>query len=204
MLTFIVGKDTERASARREVLAKYSLREVLHADELTVSSLVAKAEEQTLFGDTRAYIADGEVTESFVKDLLEIAPHLLASPHLFLFEAESGALLVKLLEKTKGEVLKVKAPPKEKIFDVFSLANAFAKKDKKKLWMLFQEAMQNDVQPEALVGILAWKARSTLAQKGIKDTAAVAQSSALVCMYHDAHRGEGDLSLLLERFILSL
>ena len=204
MLTFIVGKDTERASARARVLAKYPLREVLRSEELSASSLSAKAEEQTLFGDTRAYIADGEVTESFAKELLEIAPQLLASPHLFLFETEATAPLVKILEKTKGEVTKVKAPPKEKTFDVFSLANAFAKKDKKKLWMLFQEALIDGVQPEALVGILAWKARSALSHSGAKDTEAIAQSSALVRMYHDAHRGEGDLSLLLERFILSL
>ena len=204
MLKFIVGKDTERADVRRKELAGFVLRETLRGDELSISSLEGKASEETLFGDTRAYVAEGEIDESFAKELVSIAGLLLSSSHLFVFEAEGGAPLLKLLEKTKGEIIKVKAPPKEKTFDVFSLSNAYANKDKKKLWLLLQEAYEAGIAPEALVGILSWKARTVLAQKGAKDEKAVAQSSALVSMYHDAHRGEGDLSLLLERFVLSL
>lgn len=204
MLKFIVGPEIERAVARRKVLADFALREALKSDELSISSLVAKASEETLFGDTRAYIADGEIDEVFAKEIISIAGLLLSSSHLFVFEADGGAPLLKLLEKTKGEVLRVKAPPKEKTFDVFSLGNAYASRDKKKLWLLLQEASGAGVAPEALVGILSWKARTILAQKGVKDKEATANSSALVRMYHDAHRGEGDLSLLLERFVLSL
>ena len=204
MLKFIVGPDKERAQARAKELASFPLREVLREEEFSIASLSAKASEQTLFGDTRVYSIDGELTEGYAKELILIAPLLLSSPHLFIFETEGRAPLVKLLEKTKGEVIKVKAPPKEKTFDVFSLANAYAARDKKKLWMLFQESLENEVQPEALVGILAWKARSVLAQKGPTDVKAVEQSSALIRMYHDAHRGEGSLDLLLERFILGL
>ena len=204
MLKFIVGKDTERAEARRKELVDFVLRETLRGDDLSLSSLEAKAGEETLFGDTRAYVAEGEIDEEYAKQLVTVAGALLSSSHLFIFEAEGGAPLVKLLEKTKGEVVKVKAPPKEKTFDVFSLGNAYASKDKKKLWLLLQEAYEAGIAPEALVGILSWKARTILAQRGVKDEKAVAQSSALVSMYHDAHRGEGDLSLLLERFVLSL
>lgn len=204
MLKFIVGKDTERAGARRKELTDFVLRETLRGDELSLSSLEAKAGEETLFGDTRAYVAEGEIDEEYAKQLVSVAGALLSSSHLFVFEAEGGAPLLKLLEKTKGEVIKVKAPPKEKTFDVFSLGNAYASKDKKKLWLLLQEAYEAGIPAEALVGILSWKARTILAQRGTKDEKAVTQSSQLVRMYHDAHRGEGDLSLLLERFVLSL
>ncbi|MBX9792940.1 MAG: hypothetical protein K2Y02_01435 [Burkholderiaceae bacterium] len=204
MLKIIIGPDSARVAARAEALAKYPLREVLRADEVSIEALSLKASESTLFGDTRAYIADGEIAESFVQELLFVAPQLIESPHLFVFETEGTAALNKALEKTKGEIIKVKALPKEKTFDVFSLANAYAKRDRKKLWLLLREAEENNTPAEALVGILAWKARTELAGSGAKDPTAVARSSALVCMYHDAHRGEGDLSLLLERFVLNL
>lgn len=204
MLKFIVGKDTERAVARGRELEGFVLRETLKGDELSISSLKSKAGEETLFGDTRAYIADGEIDERFAKELTTISGALLSSSHLFVFEAEGDASLIKLLEKTKGKVVKVKAPPKATSFDVFSLAGAYASKDKKKLWLLLQEAYEAGVPTEAIVGILSWKARSILALKGPRDKKAVADSSLLVRMYHDAHRGEGDLSLLLERFVLSL
>lgn len=204
MLKIIIGPDSARATAKAAALGKHPLREMLRREDLQAAVLVAKAEEQTLFGDTRAYVADEEVTETIAQELLVSAPALVASAHLFVFETEGSPSVTKLLEKTKGDISKVKAPPKEKVFDVFSLSNAYAKRDRKKLWLLLREAEEHNTPAEAVVGILAWKARTELAGAGAKDFAAVLRSSELVRMYHDAHRGEGDLALLLERFVLKL
>jgi len=46
-----------------------------------------------------------------------------------------------------------------------------------------------------VAGLLCWKAR---AMKDVK------LSRELVKLYHDSHRGVGDLELLLERFALKL
>ena len=49
--------------------------------------------------------------------------------------------------------------------------------------------------PEAVAGLMAWKARQI---KNVK------LSRELVALYHDSHRGAGELELLLERFALKL
>lgn len=57
------------------------------------------------------------------------------------------------------------------------------------------EAWRNGEKPEAVAGLLAWKARQ------MKDAEL---SRELTFMYHDSHRGAGELALLLERFALKL
>ena len=59
--------------------------------------------------------------------------------------------------------------------------------------------------PEQIAGILAWKARAMLAisRMPAERKKLHALSRDIVCMYHDSHRGAGDLSLLLERFALA-
>jgi hypothetical protein len=204
MLTFIVGPDTERRSARADALGEFRRSDALRGEAASVSALGALASSQSLFGDAHAYVVDAELTDEYVRELLGIAPELVASPNLFIFEGELPAPLVKIIEKTKGKVIKVKAAPREKTFDVFALANVYGKRDKKKLWLMYREAIDEGASPEAICGMLAWKARQTLAQKGPEDRDALAQSSALVSMYHDAHRGQGELEVLLEGFILTL
>jgi hypothetical protein len=204
MLTFILGPDTKRREARAEALGEFARSEALRGEAVSVSALGVLASSQSLFGDARAYVIDAELTDEYVRGLFSISPELVASPNLFIFEGDVLAPIAKLIEKTKGKVVKVKAVPKEKTFDVFALANVYGKRDKKKLWLMYREAIDGGASPEAICGMLAWKARAALAQKGPGDKEALAQSSALVSMYHDAHRGQGELEVLLERFILTL
>ncbi len=205
MIVLIVGSDTARPQARASAASAYATREQLRPNDLSGAALVERAGADTLFEDTNAYFIDasaaGTPDDVFEKETLKA---LSESKHLFIIEIESGADMARAVEKVGGKVVKVKAPPKEKTFEVFSLATALGKKDKKALWLLYREALDGGVEPEALIGILAWKARQMLGIKGVKDTAARKLSRDLVCLYHDSRRGAGELELLLERFILTM
>jgi len=130
------------------------------------------------------------------EEFLELAKGLAASPHTFVFEE---AKLLKAertkLEKAGAEIEEEKAPKKEWKFDQYGVAAALGARDKKKLWLSLVQAFRAGEKGEALAGLMAWKART------MRDAAL---SRAIVVLYHDSHRGAGDLELLLERFALKL
>jgi len=126
-------------------------------------------------------------------DLLEVFAE---SPHTFIFveqkllKAEADAL------KKAGATIEIeKAVKKDYVFDNFGVAGALGRKDKKSLWLGLTASFRAGEKAEAVAGLLCWKAR---AMKDVK------LSRELVKLYHDSHRGVGDLELLLERFALKL
>jgi DNA polymerase III delta subunit len=150
-----------------------------------------------LFGGNRTFVLRGALQGERAEEFFEIAEGLAESPHTFIFEEEK--LLKAPTEKLKKAGAKIeiaKAEKKEEYrFDRFGLTSALANKDRKKLWLGLVRALREGEKPEALAGLLAWKARQ---MKNID------LSRQLVWMYHDSHRGHGDLALLLERFALRL
>jgi len=109
----------------------------------------------------------------------------------------------------------------------FALADALGRRDKKQLWALYVGQRKAGSVPEELHGLLFWQIKSIL----LAGQAASAEAAGLkpfvygkakqfagnfsaeeiktlsknmVSIYHDAHRGMGDLDLLLERLILEL
>ncbi len=183
-------------------------------ESAALDELLARATTTTLLGDTQAYKLEGALTGARAEEFLDAAGVFIASPHTFIFVEEK--LLKKptdLLTKAGATVLALQKAEKadKETFNIFGLTYAFAAKDKKKLWLLFSEALRQGVVPEAMAGILHWKVRDLYAKHSVKGTGGTytecelrAFSTQLVSLYHDSHRGGGDLSLLLERFILSL
>lgn len=89
---------------------------------------------------------------------------------------------------------------KEKDFP-FALAQSLAE-SKARAFALYHTELQSGAAPEALHGVLFWKAKQMMARNGGAGARRIARG--LVDIYHRAHRGDGDLALLLEKFILSL
>ncbi|MFH0755417.1 MAG: hypothetical protein V1910_01995 [bacterium] len=127
----------------------------------------------------------------------------------------------KLLNKKEALTLKG-----EKI-DFFEFADAFGKRDKKKLWILYQDALAEQVPAEEVHGIFFWQIKNILLarkcktaeeanmkaypfqkaceySKNYKENELENFSSKLVHMYHEAHRGNENFHISLEKFILEL
>ncbi|MEI8378130.1 MAG: hypothetical protein WCF95_06295 [bacterium] len=162
-----------------------------------------------------------------------------SSDNIFLFsegrmDKATVSKIEKHAEKVQEFIKKEKAPnKKEKLalagekIDFFEFANAFGKRDKRGLWVLYQDALAEQVPAEEVHGIFFWQVKSMILarkcktaeeagmkifpfekareySKNYKDEELENLSFALVSMYHEAHRGNIDFFVALEKFILEL
>ena len=198
MLQIIVGKAKRTPEAQE-----------LRWEALPIEELASLAVSQTMFGGTETYLLIGALNSDRQDEFLAFAKELAESPNLFIFEEEK---LLKgpttALEKAGAQIViekKVVSSTKERGFDPFGLTFAFATRDKKKLWLGLMQAFKAGEKAEAVAGLLTWKVRQELEKAtGQKREQLINLSRQLVYMYHDSHRGAGDLELLLERFALRL
>jgi len=208
MMYVIVGTDVgARGDLRRTVLKNLPVEE-LSWENMSTEELGIIASTASLLGDTKNFLLTGALTDSERgEEHLSLVELLANSVHTFVCEEEK--LLKKqkdILTKEHVTVYAAEEKKKEESFNIFSLANAIAVKDRKRAWLLLTKAFSVGVQPENIIGVLHWKVRdmSIHAQKVYTKEELHKLSRSLIVMYHNAHRGLGDLSLQLERFVLSL
>lgn len=238
MLHIIYGKDREKGRARfraiREDLGKKSGEErVVLEGEADDDFLDTAASSQGLFGGTTLFVFDcvfdkkveQEILFARVKDLVS------SSNSFLIFEP--------LLEKSIADGIKEAGAATEEFiskkidtrpdFNIFSLGDALGRRNKKELWVPYQEALAADLSPEEICGTLFWALKNIALMKGVKEgilrdsglSPFVAKKSrefaknytqeeiknlshSLVKVYHEAHRGGEPMDISLERFILSL
>jgi hypothetical protein len=198
MMRVVVGKSSGLGMSAQE----------LKWEELEAGDLAAMAGTLSLLGGSETYVLVGALSGERGEDFLDIAEELVASSHTFVFEEEK--LLKKPTDTLAKAGAKVELPAEKKkaaeSFDMFGLATIFGGRDKKKMWIELQKAARMGAAPEAVAGMLHWKVRDMLSKGSAKYSKAELAdiSRELVALYHDSHRGAGDLSLLLERFVLKL
>ncbi len=159
--------------------------------------------------------------------LIDAADDMAKSEHIFIVsEGALDAKSKKALE-AKAEKVQVYSSEKEKSaeFPIFSLADAFARKDKKSMWVLYTKAKRAGVEDEQMHGILLWQLKALVLAKKTK----TAQEAGLnpyvfskatsaaqkwtdeelqnsyfraVSMYHTARRGQFSFESGLERYLL--
>ncbi len=127
----------------------------------------------------------------------------------------------KVLEKHAKKIEEHKSVAKKDVFNVFSLSDAFCKRNKRELWLGYVKALRSGVSVENIHGTLHWTARRMLiASKG--DTKGFGGSfykykkyatnfsfdellkisRDLISIYHKAREGRRDLKTSLEKWIL--
>ncbi len=151
------------------------------------------------------------------------------SENVFLFlEAALDAKTKAVLARTAEKMQEISAAgEKKQTFQIFSLTDAFGRRDRRSLWVLFQKALAEDASPEEIHGILFWQLKAMrLASEGGSAQVSglnpfvfrkslgfaknyskgelMAMSSGLVALYHDAHAGRRAFETGLEQFILTL
>ena len=119
-------------------------------------------------------------------------------------------------------------PKKE--FNIFSLTDAFAARDRRSLWVIYQKALAADLAPEEIFWKFVWQVKmmllatrgaealtaeatginpyvfkkATQGAKNFKNEELADLSKLLTRLYHEARRGNGEVGNELERLILSL
>ena len=183
MLQVLIGKKAKGA-------------EELKWESISQDELRSLSSTSDMFGGTSTFVLAGVLYSDRGEEFLELADAFMESPHIFVFEEEK---LLKhetdVLTKLGAKIEIVKTEKKAFAFDQYGVATALGNKDKKGLWLGLMKSFRAGEKPEAVAGLMAWKARQ------MRD---VKLSRELVSLYHDSHRGAGDLELLLERFALTL
>ncbi len=247
MIYFYYGTDTEFARKKAKVTVDSLLAKKPDAtlikigeEDLTLGKIMELARGQGLFSSK--YIVflsrtfdNKDNKELILKNIKEFA----GSDNIFIFaEGKMDKLSLTKIEKNAEKVQEFIKPEKsltkkqalalkgEKI-DFFEFADAFGKRDKRGLWVLFQEVLAEQVPAEEVHGIFFWQVKSMLLAKkcktadeanmkpfpyqkskeysrNYKDGELENISSKLVAMYHEAHRGNVDFFVALEKFILGL
>jgi DNA polymerase III delta subunit len=158
--------------------------------------------------------------------ILAQTPALAQSEHIVLLLEEAlDAAAKKTLTKHAADIRAFDAKEKTaERFNVFSLADAVARRDKKAAWVALQCALRKDLVPEEIHGVLWWQVKTLLRvahgdTEGLKpfaiskakhalshfsSEALDALAERLVAVYHDAHGGGVPLAIGLEQFVLGL
>lgn len=221
MLWIVEGKDISKKNKEiqkikdkvaPDAVVRY---ETLHGD---VSFL---KDAQDLFGEKKLVIVSSAHFSEFEQDIAVYS----VSPHYFIFCVEK-LLAPERKKLDKIPIIDCVVPKQTKQeFNLFAFSDAFALKNKKNLWVLYQKAKREGVAEEQIIGILLWQIRIFLivlhgqekeasinpfvVGKAKKALPSFTQASLegymkdLVSMYHDARRGK-NLENNFERFILSL
>lgn len=233
MLSVFCGNDVIRMreaglKAADEVVVEGATLTVLDSDIFSPGALADAVGATSLFGGREVYVLDtpSEADEFAV----EVKDHLaVMAESSNTFVVLEGALLAaakKPYQKYAETFEEFKADKTER-FNTFAMADALARKDKKSLWLLLQEAKRGGIAEEEIIGILWWqlkalrlaaltasaseagmkdfpynKAKRSLSK--FKDGELTALSHSLLSVYHDGHGGVRDIDLALEQWLLTL
>jgi DNA polymerase III delta subunit len=182
----------------------------------------------SLFGGTQAYLLDTPSSDSdFNEGVLNHLSAFAESPSIFV--VIEGSLLApekKLYAPHATEFEEVKGAAAER-YNIFALADAFSRKDKKSLWLLLQEARLAGLSAEEIIGTLWWQLKTlrlasvtgSAAEAGMKDfpyqkakrslvhfkpNELTTLSQQLLTLYHDGHGGRRDIDVALEEWVLKV
>lgn len=238
MLYVIHGTDIEKAREKSRALFD-ALKEKkpdasagsLRGEEVTAEKLEELTQTQGLFENKQIIFMDRTLENKDIREvMLDKIDAIAESPNIFIFfEGKLTKEILKKLEKraekiTEYELEEVKEKERSSFFP---MADALGSRDKKKLWVMLREALDNDAAPEEIHGILFWQVKSmALANKtgsageaGLnpfvygkskrflsawKDGEVDALLTRLVTMYHEAHRGKVDFAIELEKLALDI
>lgn len=194
----------------------------------TEGSLENAVGAESLFGNKELYVLDTPSRtaefEAAVKDKLE---EIAESSNTFI--VIEGALLAPAKKRyaKHAEIFEEFSADKAERFNTFALADALAKRDRRTLWLLLQEARSLGFSDEELIGILWWQLKAlrlanittNATEAGMKDypyqkakrsLQAFAAgdidrlSHTLLKLYHEGHAGIRELDTALEKWILTV
>lgn len=228
MLSVFYGTDrTAVRDAAQKEYEKVGVTPTIIEDSTYITGAVASAVgAASLFGGVECFVLDTPSgDEDFEAEVIGSLKELAESQNIFI--VLEGALLADAKKKYAKHAKTVEefTAQKAERFNSFTLAEALAKKDKKNLWVLLQEANAAGLRPEEIIGMLWWQLKAlrlakltrTAEEAGMKDypykkakqslglfkAGEVEQlSRSLLELYHEAHQGKRDMDLALEEWVL--
>jgi DNA polymerase III delta subunit len=207
MIYVLSGNDTKKKNIYLKKLCNGEQPVFLNENEVSKEMLFNFAKSTSLFGEVPVVVCENILKNERIKLSTEDLLILKDSPALFIFlEEKIFAVDLKTYKKYATiEDFNTTAVKQTSKINVFGIADSFAKKDKVGTWVLYREAVSSGVSPEEINGIIFWKIKTMIltGTKVFSLDELKKNSSTLVALYHNAHKGESDFTISLEQFILS-
>ncbi len=204
---------TDRKKARTEMNAsvksagKRGTRVVRISDANQPADLRTVLSSGSMFAEERIVVLDGVLANDEMRAelLTSLAAMRDSSEAFFVLEEKPDAATRKQVEKYAEDSKRYDAPAKKRGGDIFAMAHALKRADKKALWVNYQRQLAENAAPEAIHGVLFWAVKDMFMKSG----AAADQKRAkkliaeLAELPHEARRRGEELEYALERFVLS-
>jgi hypothetical protein len=201
----------------------------LESDNYESGLLSSVSGAMSLFSSSNVYVVDTpSLNKDFYAELMDLVEALVLSSNTFvLIEKDINAADKKKFTKHTEDLHLYKKTASKDFFNVFKMAEALSRKDKRSLWVLLCEAKRNGLSAEEITGTLWWqlktmrlasltssaeeagvkdfpynKAKQTL--RNFKDGELEALSFSLMNLYHDGHKGKRDIDMALEEWVLKV
>lgn len=207
MIYLLLGNDTKKKNVYLKKLCKNNQQVFALSKNITKEFFFEQAGNVSLFGESPIIVLEEVIKQGDIDFSPDDLSVLQNSDTVFVFLEEK--LLATDLKKLKKYVTLeefnlpvLKTIPKTNIFNI---ADAFSRRDKIDSWILYRQAISTGTTPEEISGIIFWKIKTMILSgtKMFSMNELKNQSSSLVSLYHEAHRGECDFTIGLEQFILS-
>ena len=206
MIYFLIGEDLNKKREHVSKILGNTVPVFLEKEDVSENVLLEKSASNDLFGGALFYIVEDFFSKKleFKKESIE---SLASSPNIFIFK-DSKILASDVKKYSKyAEIIdfSLKEKKVKEKFNVFSICDAFGRRDKITAWILYNKAISSGLSSDEISGALFWKIK-TMADLGsnvfteeeIKNI-----SNDLVVLYHDCHLGKKDFQIGLEQFILN-
>lgn len=207
MIHILLGTDTKNKNAYIKEITKNSESFFIASNTFEKDIVMSYSTNVSLFGGAPSIILENILADNSI-DFSPIEMTLLKdSETIFIFKEDKLLATDQKKYKKYGDLkdFEGKKEVQSAKFNVFSITDAYANKDKITAWTLYREGISSGLEPEAIAGVLFWKIKTMIlngnrmfSKEDLKH-----QSSNIVSLYHKAHRGEVDFVISLEQFILT-
>lgn len=210
MLYLYTGTDRKKAYAALEVgikkVAKKGSRVVRITDANVPADLRAALDGGGMFSESRVVVCNGVLgNEEMRAVLLDSLKRMRDSEEgFFILEEKPDAATRKQIEKYAETSERYDSPSAKKGGDIFAIANALKRADKKSLWVNYQRQLAENAAPEAIHGVLFWAAKdmSLKARTDADKKRARRLLIELAELPHESRRRGVEFEYALELFVL--
>lgn len=250
MLYFLHGSNKDKAREKARELMEGLVKKrpeaslfKLETENFNSAQLEELVGGQGLFSNKYIVFLDGLFENAEIKEqVLKFYKEISESENIFIWlEGKVDKATLTKLEKIAEKVQKFESEEESgrkfstgpdqsfslKDFNIFSLADAFGRRETKSAWILLQKALMKDIPAEEIHGVIFWQVKSmmlaeeakTASEAGLSpfvfskskkyagnfpDGQLAKLSSRLVKMYHEAHRGIVDFPAAIEKLVLTI
>lgn len=229
MLTILVGTDYEKLRGRLTAIVGDRATQQFTPETFDQSTIAQLAAGGDLFQEEQVIVLKDTLTDTsckqFIHDRLDL---IVSSTNQFIITEE------KLLKKDQKPYTKLDVtietfdlPKKGKNegFNIFAISDQLGARDKKRLWITYQQAIRENTTPEEIHGIMWWQVKNMLAVmkqgsnpglhpfvfgkteraiKKYKKEELIQLGHRLIESFHMARRGQADLGREVEKIVLTL